>query len=182
MHDEPQPWNPDQEREAEPALPAPRVELGNLKPAAFLLRVAAFVDLDTRANHSDFHHQARSRLVQFWFGPDRTVHYELWVHERNAQLELGLHFEASADRNKAYHAELDKCLLEIQAALGPTLWLEEWDHGWVRLYETVPLWPLDEARVEQVSQRLSEIISFLQPLLRSIGVKLSVPQVTTSRH
>jgi hypothetical protein len=182
MHDEPQPWNPDEEREVEPALPLQRLELGNLKPATFLLRVAASLDRQMGATHQDFHHQARSRLVQFWIGPDRTVHYELWVHERTAQLELGLHLESSPARNKALYRELDKCLLEIQAGLGPTLWLEEWDHGWVRLYETVPLWPLDDARVEQISERLSEIISFLQPLLRSLEENLRFPQIASTRR
>src|SRR5687768_6254016 len=80
----------------------------------------------------------RSRLVQFWFGADRAIHYEVWIHDRTAQMELGLHFESTPARNRELFRRFDAELLSIQAVLGPTIWLEEWDRGWSRIYETQP--------------------------------------------
>ena len=110
----------------------------------------------------------RSRLAQFWWGASSSVHYEVWLHERNLQLELGLHFEASASRNTEFYAAFSDHMLEIQHELGDSIWLEEWDKGWTRIYETQPLLPLDEARVYAVAGRLCEIVDCLQPILEAI--------------
>jgi len=59
-------------------------------------------------------------------------------------------------------------LLEIQEALGDSIWLEDWDRGWTRIYETQPLYPLDDARIMAVALRLVEIMDYLQPLLEAI--------------
>lgn len=107
----------------------------------------------------------RSRLVQFWFGADRAIHYEVWIHERTAQMELGLHFESTASRNRELYRRFDGELLSIQAVLGDSIWLEEWERGWSRIYETQPLWPLDSARVITTSDRLAEMITTFQPIL-----------------
>jgi hypothetical protein len=110
----------------------------------------------------------RSQLAQFWWGTSSSVHYEVWIHERNLQVELGLHFESSATRNRELHSAFGNHLLEIQQELGEAIWLEEWDRGWTRIYETQPLLPLDEARVYAIAGRLCEIIDCLQPILESI--------------
>lgn len=117
---------------------------------------------------------ARSRLVKFWFGPDNSVHYEVSIHERAAQLEIGLHFEASPERNRSIYKELDRCILEIQSQLGSTVWLEEWDRGWARLYETQHLWPLDDARANEVAERLCDFIRVVQPVYEQILDKLGL--------
>ncbi len=81
------------------------------------------------------------------------------------QLELGLHFEATAQRNEEMYRRFNRHILEIQHQLGETIWVEEWDRGWTRIYETQPLYPLDEARVYSIAGRLCEIIDCLQPIL-----------------
>lgn len=137
----------------------------SLLPGKFLrqletLIVAHFRDFDRHLSSN-----TRSRLAQFWFGTDRNIHYEVWVHDRTVQIELGLHFESSEARNRELFKRFDAELLYIQAALGPSIWLEDWDRGWVRIYETQPLWPLDTARVAVTAARLTEIIDVLQPIL-----------------
>lgn len=107
----------------------------------------------------------RSRLVQFWFGADRAIHYEVWIHERLAQIEIGLHFESRVRRNRELYRLFDGELLSIQAVLGDSIWLEEWERGWSRIYETQPLWPLDSARIITTSDRLAEMIATFQPIL-----------------
>lgn len=141
-----------------------------MNPSAFISAVAREVTTYFERAGSPVRTTVRGRLAQFWWGADRAVHYELWVHERTLQLELGLHFEASASRNRALYEAFANHLVEIQAQLGDTIWLEEWDKGWTRLYETVPLFPLDDARVYAVAGRLCEIIQCLQPMYEALGI------------
>jgi hypothetical protein len=135
-----------------------------LKPSSFVSAVMQEVKRLTKTDSRQLNCNTRYRLAKFWYGRDDSIHYELWVHERTSQLELGLHFEADAATNQKLYTRFDKCMLEIQARLGGSVWLEEWDKGWVRLYETQPLWPLDNARVASVAERLCEMFAVLQPM------------------
>jgi 5-carboxymethyl-2-hydroxymuconate isomerase len=141
--------------------------VSNLQPSTFIAAIAREVNQHYAAVGTPPRGQIRSRLAQFWWGQSATIHYEVWIHERTLQLELGLHFEASADRNDQLFQRFGPHLLEIQQELGDSVWLEEWDKGWTRIYETQPLFPMDEARVYAVAGRLCEIIDCLQPILDS---------------
>lgn len=147
----------------------------NLKPGAFLHRVAGGLTRKYSGPGTDFHAAPRSYLAKFWFGLDGSIHYEAWVHERTAQLELGFHCESAPEYNAILYTAFDQCLLEIQASLGDAFWLEEWDRGWIRLYETHPLWPLDEGRVEEVVERLAEIIATVQPIYDATAAEYPPP-------
>jgi hypothetical protein len=108
---------------------------------------------------------ARSRLAKFWCSNPETIHYEVWLHERRNLIELGLHFEADASLNSRLLGYFSGCLLEIQEELGDTIWVEEWDKGWTRLYEVRPMLPLNEERVVDTAARMCELIQVLQPYL-----------------
>lgn len=137
----------------------------SLQPPAFLRAVEKDLCLRFAREGGAPKTHLRSRLVQFWFGGDRQIHYEVSVHERMAQIELGLHFEAAPARNHELYLRFERELIAIQASLGSSIWLEEWDRGWARIYETQPLWPLDAARVETIVDRMSSLIATFQPLL-----------------
>ena len=137
----------------------------SLLPGTFLREVEGEMRRRYQADNQKLNTHLRSRLAQFWFGADRTVHYEVWIHERTMQIELGLHFESTAARNRELYRRFDAELLSIQAVLGDSVWVEEWERGWSRIYETQPLWPLDSARVITTSDRLAEMITTLQPIL-----------------
>ncbi len=153
---------PDSLPEKERVLPG-----SNLRPSAFTREVAAEV-VRRLGTPSPLNCEVRSRLVKFWYGPDASVHYELALHENSSQLEIGLHAESSPERNRAFYAAFDRCMVEIQKELGPQMWLEEWDRGWARLYETEPLWPLDTVRVATVAERVVEVISAIEPIYRAV--------------
>lgn len=140
-----------------------------LQPAPFIARVAAETGAYFARQNRPIKSRARSRLAQFWWGSDAAVHYEVWIRDRYLQLELGLHFEASAERNSALYRGLGRYMLDIHQALGDSLWLEEWDRGWTRLYETYPLNPLDEGRVYTVASRLCEVIEAVQPIYEHVN-------------
>jgi hypothetical protein len=118
------------------------------------------------------HMKVRGRLLQLWYGPDATIHYEIWIHERTQQLELGLHCEADAALNARLKRELSFCLFEIKHALGNGVELEEWDRGWTRLYETHPLYPLDEARLTEIGERAGLFVRTIQPIYMEIRERL----------
>jgi hypothetical protein len=141
---------------------------GSMTPSAFVSAVAREVEQYFAKAGRPLHKSMRSWLAQFWWGEDRSVHYELWVHGSTLKLEMGLHFESTGARNRALYLAFGKHLVEIHAALGDTLWLEEWDKGWTRLYETVPLFPLDDARVYAIAGRLSDIMETLQPMYEAL--------------
>jgi hypothetical protein len=142
--------------------------VSSIQPSSFLAAVAREVKQHYAAQGREPHGHTRSRLAQFWWGPVAAIHYEIATHDRAFQLELGLHFEASAATNGELLKALSPHLLEIQEALGDSIWLEEWDRGWTRIYETQPLYPLDDARIISVALRLVEIMDYLQPLLEAI--------------
>lgn len=140
----------------------------DLKPPAFLAAVAREVAAYFARLNKPVRSRARSHLAQFWWGSDSSVHYEMWIHERTGRIELGLHFESNPTRNSSLYAAFDSYLLEIQNQLGDSVWLEEWDKGWARLYETQPLSPLDDARVYALAGRFCEIMECLQPIYETL--------------
>jgi hypothetical protein len=140
----------------------------DLKPAAFVSAVSREVVAYFAKAQKPVHSRSRSYLAQFWWGSDSSVHYEIWIHEHAARIELGLHFESNPTRNSSLYAAFGSYLLEIQDRLGESVWLEEWDKGWARLYETLPYAPMDEARVYAVAGRFCEIIECVQPIYETL--------------
>jgi hypothetical protein len=145
-----------------------------LRPNQFISQVASLAgsELEAAGLHLQVH--ARSRLVKFWSGEDAAVHYEVAVHERDSRLEIGFHMEADEAVNAALYREFDKCVLEIQAQLGDGVWLEPWDRGWARLYETQPLWPLDISRVYETAERVVAFASVVEPVYQAILARLEL--------
>lgn len=152
----------------------------SLRPSQFISQVAKHTEAELRAAGLRFQVQARGRLVKFWGGDDASMHYEVWVHEREARLEIGFHMEADEALNAALYREFDKCLLDLQVQLGAGVWLEPWDKGWVRLYETQPLWPLDTGRVYDTAERVVAFAKAIEPVYHSILVKLEEREFSTS--
>jgi len=98
----------------------------------------------------------------------RIFTLEVWSLKRLGRLEIGLHFES---RDRAFNERMflffDRYIIEIKAQLGKSVDLERWDRGWTRIFESIPLPPFDEPSLENVSTRLAEMISLLQPLCES---------------
>jgi hypothetical protein len=137
----------------------------SLAPATFLKRVAEQTKARLHQEGQEMTFNVRGRLMQCWSGSNSANHYEVWLHDRHSKIEIGAHFEGPADSNRRIYAFLDAHLIEVQAALGPSVWLEEWDKGWTRLYETVPMMPLDDAKVLDVAERVLEFAQTVQPMI-----------------
>ena len=130
----------------------------------FVRRLPAAIQPHLPDTGEVLHMEPHGRLLKIWYGSDKAIHYEVGVHERTMHLELGLHCEASTERNAQIRHGLSFYLFDIKAALGISVELEDWDRGWVRLYETQPLQPLDESRLVEFGERVGLFIRTVQPI------------------
>ncbi|MDQ2915124.1 MAG: hypothetical protein M3T56_18025 [Chloroflexota bacterium] len=105
-------------------------------------------------------------MAQLWSG-NKQLHYEAWIRDRLAVIELGLHFEADALTNARLLAAFRARERTIRRALGPEVRVEGWDKGWARVWEPVALAPLDLAFLDRIGKRVAAYVSALEPLLRS---------------
>lgn len=142
-------------------------------PGQFLRKLPEAIRPHVPKTASVLHMQPRGRLLKIWYGADGSVHYEIWIHERTQQMELGLHCESTPERNARLYRGLGFYLFDIKAALGNGVELEEWDRGWARLYETHPLYPLDEPRLTEFAERVGLFIQTVQPIYAEISQLLA---------
>ena len=104
-------------------------------------------------------------LIKFHYG-EPAIHYEVWIQRRTDRIELGLHFEADAGRNRSYLEMLSGRFVEIQAALGPGIEPEQWTASWTRIHQGLPMGILDGALLEEVVGRIAEMMAVLQPMIQ----------------
>lgn len=93
------------------------------------------------------------------------VHYEAWLTRKTGRIEIGLHFEGPRDFSYRWAELMAPHMSEIQARLGPQVELEEWTAAWTRIHQTLPYDPLSDALAGEVSDRLSQTIAVLQPIV-----------------
>src|SRR5512146_1694344 len=66
------------------------------------------------------------------------IHYEVWVRGKERLIEIGLHFEADKETNDALLAYFNERTLQVHAALGPRIEMEQSTNSWSRVHEVVP--------------------------------------------
>ena len=107
--------------------------------------------------------RGHSRLCKLHYGHPE-FHYEAWHHTGAGRFEVGLHFEGSAEANLRAFDFFRGRMVEVKSRL-PRAELEPWDRGWSRLYETLAAPQLDDAVLEDASDRLCAYITTLEPLM-----------------
>jgi hypothetical protein len=107
-------------------------------------------------------------LIKLHYG-DPSVHYEVWVRRRAGTIEVGLHFEGSADANSRYLAGMTGPYAPVLAALGPGVEPEEWAGSWTRVHQVFPLSVLDEDTLMVVSGCLAQMVRRLEPVVRELS-------------
>ncbi|HEY8640239.1 MAG TPA: hypothetical protein VIL53_07000 [Solirubrobacterales bacterium] len=111
------------------------------------------------------HHLATSHMVKLWSG-NKQLHYECGIYAHRKVIELGLHFEADPMTN----ARLLGAFRGHEKALArrlATARIEAWDKGWSRVWEPIPLQPLDERFSAQLVTKLARYIRVLEPILEA---------------
>ena len=115
---------------------------------------------------SDFQVTRRiTSLIKLYFD-HLAVHYEVHVQRTKKEVEVGLHFESDPDSNFQYLELMSQRTKDIKKSLGPDVEVEEWVRGWARVHETVPLEPLDDDFLVEISIKLSSMMQTLEPILR----------------
>ena len=119
----------------------------------------------------DFKTKKDSNLLQFKLYPN--THYEILMKRK--KIEIGLHIEAGKRTTERIYSPLLVKEKEIKHALGKDVifdgkWGKGWTTGkgtcWARVYEGVPNKALDEEFVDEISMRIKDYITVIQPILR----------------
>ena len=109
------------------------------------------------------HHSATGRMVKLWFG-NKQLHYECGVYRHRDVIELGLHFESDAMTNLrllgAFRGHEKAIVRRLAGAR-----IENWDKGWARIWEPIPLQPFDAAFSTAVARMLARYVRVLEPIL-----------------
>lgn len=134
----------------------------------FIRRLPTVIRPHIPPGDDPLHIQQVWHLVKIWYGDDPRIHYEVATHERFQLLELGFHCEADAAHNRRIWKQLGFYVLDFKQALGNGVELEEWDKGWIRLYEAHPLYPLDEPRLDDIARRMGQFIAVVHPIYAQV--------------
>ena len=111
-----------------------------------------------------FRSRRRYTLVQLFYTSPR-IHFEIWVQGKRQRLEVGLHLESDSATNERLLSYLASRFIEVQAALGPQVELEQWTRSWGRVHEYMRYERLDEALARKAGNRLACFIMVLQPMI-----------------
>jgi len=109
------------------------------------------------------HHLATSHMVKIWSG-NKQLHYECGVYLHRKVIELGLHFESDPMTNARLLGAFRSHAKAIARRL-PTARIEEWDKGWARIWESIPLQPFDEPFAARITRTLVRYVRVLEPIL-----------------
>ena len=138
-----------------------------MKTKEFLETLPELVRAQLPPDLSEFHvHPRVTSLTKFYY-ERATVHYEVAVQKRHQTVEVGLHFEGDHENNFRQLELLQSLSADIRSSLGEDIEIEEWVRGWTRAYELLPLEPLTDDFLVEVSFKMSGMIRALEPLLRS---------------
>ena len=138
-----------------------------MKTKEFLETLPELVRAQLPPELSEFKvHPRVTSLTKFYYNR-ATVHYEVAVQKRQQTVEVGLHFEGDPENNFRHLELLQSLSTDIRSSLGEDIEIEEWVRGWTRAYGLLPLEPLTDDFLVEVSFRMSGMIRTLEPLLRS---------------
>ena len=113
----------------------------------------------------DFQWQATTWMAKAWYG-NKALHYEIWVRYHVKVVELGLHFESDALTNARLLGAFRARAKQVTRALGGDARIEEWDKGWTRVWEPLPLENIEDGYSERIQSRFVDYVKTLEPILR----------------
>ncbi len=140
--------------------------LHRLDSRTFLRGVVEKVQDEISADFPPMHSVVYSNQAKLWSG-NKQLHYEAWIRERLAVIEVGLHFEADTLTNARLLSAFRAHERAIRRTLGADVRIETWDRGWARVWESIALATLDQAFLERIGGRIAAYVSAVEPLLRA---------------
>ena len=118
-------------------------------------------------------------ILQLHYG-DPKIHYELQPMPSRNQVELGLHFEATVERNDAWASQIAHYAAPLQAELGSSWELEIWTASWRRLHRVYHAETLTATLATEVAGDFARLISATADLVRDGLVQPSPRASATS--
>ena len=103
-------------------------------------------------------------ILQLHFG-DPHAHFELQPQPSRGLVELGLHFEGSAEANDAWAARVSAEAHAIAPELGPEWELEVWTASWRRLHRVWRTAEYTSMLATEVGAELARAMQTLAPML-----------------
>jgi hypothetical protein len=101
-------------------------------------------------------------ILQF-YRDDPRIHFELQPQPSRSLVEVGLHFESTAEQNEAWAARVTVHSSELQSVLGPEWELEEWTGSWRRLHRVYRFERLDGQLGREIAAEWARAITLLWP-------------------
>ncbi len=136
-----------------------------MEPRTYLRAVDAAVRDGVPDALGEIQHQGRGSLAKWWYG-NQALHYESTLRSRQHSIEIGLHFEADELTNARLLAAFRGHARPIARRLGDVR-VEEWDRGWARVWESIPLTgPPGVRDGSAVGKRIALYVTVLEPILR----------------
>jgi len=127
--------------------------------------IPSLMRADLPADLRTFNWSATSWMAKAWYG-NPALHYEIWVRHSEKVVELGLHFEADALTNARLYGAFRARAAEVKRALGDDVQIEQWDKGWTRVWQALPLQQIDDAYTTRIRTRFAAYVRALEPILR----------------
>lgn len=103
-------------------------------------------------------------ILQF-YQQDPRIHFELQPSPSRGLVEVGLHFEGTAEENEVWAARVAAHSCELQAALGPEWELEEWTASWRRLHRVYRFEHLEGQLGRDIAAEWARAITLLWPFV-----------------
>lgn len=117
-------------------------------------------------------------ILQYHFG-EAWLHYELHPQVSHRRVEVGLHFESSAEQSERAARVIAEAGPSLMASLGDGWELEEWTGSWRRLHRVLRFDALSDALAGEAAAAFSALIAETSPLLQSSGLPAEPRDATT---
>ena len=144
-----------------------------LQPKEFLVEAAELVRMQLPPELRDARVMGpRGFLIKLHYGQPK-VHYEVWIQRRAGKIEVGLHFEDSAEVNGRYLKALTSRFEGLVRSLGPEVSPEHWAGSWTRVHQVIRFTDLDEDVLMLVANRMAHLVIVLEPAVREISSAFS---------
>lgn len=155
--------------------------MSTLRQTDFLDTIPAHLRVGLPADWQAFQARRQSHLLKLWYTEPR-LHYEVWPVAGRGLIEVGLHFEATADVNKRLLDWFDPHMVALAAAVDGAVELEQWTAAWGHIFHVFHAPSLTVEMQAAVIDWLTRFIPVAEPVLQTALAELGPITATTTRR
>lgn len=121
--------------------------------------------------NAKFRMDPKGRVIKYSFA-NESIHFEIWFSTRDEFIEVGLHIEASKNRNMIILNALRRKSKQVLSNL-PDANFEKWGRNWTKVYERIKwdgqLKSLDDTLLNELAFKLKLYVDTMKPMLEEIN-------------